>query len=439
MSALRPDEPNRTPPRIPPPPVPSGPTASGVVTQVRRGSAARFPPGDTSEPGRTAPQIPVGARTPPPTAGLNPAALVAIPGYEIGAEIARGGMGVVLAARDPTLDREVAIKTLLPGTDGSGAVRRFRTEARVTAKLPHPGVPPVYAVGTLADGRPFMAMKLVRGRTLAAILAARRRRPPSPSADELDLTAPDSPGLLQVFEQVCHAVGFAHSQGIVHRDLKPSNVMVGAFGEVQVMDWGLAKEMRGAECGGRNDGRPKPLAPGLDSALSLTGEAMGTPAYMPPEQARGEWDRVDARADVFALGGILCAVLTDHAPYTGKAGTDLLARAAAGDLGEAFARLDACDAAPGLVGLAKQCLATDPARRPADAVVVGGLLLAYRTAADERAREADRARAVARSGDGVRLVRLAGLEWGRRRPTDVLLLAACTVLAAGLLALLLTR
>src|SRR5262249_7478168 len=147
------------------------------------------------------------------------------PGFELLGELARGGMGVVFAARDLALDREVAIKTLLPGRSvESSIVRRFEREARMTARIPHPGVPATHTLGTLPDGRPFLAMKLVRGRTLADLLNDRK----SP-AEEL-------PRFVGIFEQICQTVGFAHSQGIIHRDLKPANVMVGAFGEVQVMD-----------------------------------------------------------------------------------------------------------------------------------------------------------------------------------------------------------
>src|SRR5271154_128176 len=131
-------------------------------------------------------------------------------------------MGRVLAAHDLSLDRDAALKILLPGANAD----RFVRESKITARLPHPGIPPVHALGTLDDGSPFLAMKLIAGQTLA---------------DELNTA--DRPRLLQAFTQVCQAVGFAHSRGVIHRDLKPANIMVGAFGEVQVMDWGLAKDL----------------------------------------------------------------------------------------------------------------------------------------------------------------------------------------------------
>ena len=151
---------------------------------------------------------------------------------QLGEEIARGGMGAVFRAHDPVLGRDLAVKILLQHHRGTPALlHRFAEEARVAGRLQHPGVPPVYEVGLLPDGRPFIAMKLIEGSTLARLLADRQ----GPSAD--------LPRFLAVFEQVCQTVGYAHSKGIIHRDLKPLNVMVGAFGEVQVMDWGLAKRV----------------------------------------------------------------------------------------------------------------------------------------------------------------------------------------------------
>src|SRR4051794_36042419 len=169
---------------------------------------------------------------PPPFVGPAPRApapssdLPSLPGYHVVREIARGGMGRVVAAHDLALDREVALKVLLPGAPAD----RFVRESKITARLPHPGIPPGPALGVLAGGSPLLAMKLVAGQTLSA-----------------ERKTADRPRLLQAFTQVCQAIGFAHSRGVIHRDLKPSNVMLGAFGEVQVMDWGLAKDLRSPE------------------------------------------------------------------------------------------------------------------------------------------------------------------------------------------------
>ena len=273
--------------------------------------------------------------------------------FEVHGEIGRGGMGAVLRGHDPALDRDLALKVLLDGRrHDAEALRRFHEEARIGGRLQHPGLVPVYELGAEADGRPFFAMKLVDGRTLSALLKARA----SP--------ADDQPRFLTVFEQVCQAVAYAHASGIIHRDLKPTNVMVGAFGEVQVMDWGLAKALNGPPASSTT---PPSLAPAGRDDESHEGAVLGTPAYMPPEQARGDLEKVGRRADVFGLGGILCEILTGKPPFAGENVSDTIGRAARGDLSETFARLDGCGADTELVGLAKACLAAKPedARRTA--------------------------------------------------------------------------
>lgn len=304
-----------------------------------------------------------------------------IAGYVIVGEIARGGMGCVYAARELTLDREVAIKTLLPNANAE----RFVTEAKITAQLPHPGIPPVYAMGILTDATPYLAMKYIRGRTLSDELAAR------PDAKT------DLPRFVQVFEQIAQAVGFAHSRGIIHRDLKPLNVMLGEFGEVQVMDWGLAKEWsRAAE--------PDSLHTQSDTSREDTGHTaigavMGTPGYMAPEQARGE--SVDARADVFALGAILVSILTGRAAFVGTTVRESLNMAAAADLSEVHARLAVCEAESDLILLAKRCLAPDREARPTDARAVAAEVATYRANVESRLRQAetDKAQALVREAE----------------------------------------
>jgi serine/threonine protein kinase len=254
--------------------------------------------------------------------------------YELGDEIARGGMGVVYRATDTALGREVAVKVLQERfAPDSGAARRFLDEGRITGQLQHPAIPPVHGVGTLPDGRPFLAMKLIKGRTLAEDLTDR----PDPSHDRGRFLAD--------FEKVCQAVGYAHAHRVIHRDPKPANVMVGNFGEVQVMDWGLAKVLRPP------GGGPRPPAPtdetlgteirttrGSDDLHTQAGSMLGTPAFMPPEQAGGELDRIDERSDVFGLGAMLCVILTGEPPYVGSDGEAVRLMAIRGKLADCLAR-----------------------------------------------------------------------------------------------------
>jgi WD40 repeat protein len=229
--------------------------------------------------------------------------------YRLGAEHARGGTGRVLEARDLRLERTVAIKVLTREADAH-AQARFVREALVTARLQHPGIVPVYDAGQHGDGKPYYAMKLVGGRTLRdAVLAA-----------------PDAEARLALLPHVlaiAEAVAYAHSEGVIHRDLKPSNVMVGEFGETLVVDWGLARDLRVAEDA---DATVAGLYELSHADLTRVGSVVGTPAFMPPEQARGEV--VDERADVYALGAILYHLLAARAPFEG-ASDEVLARVAA--------------------------------------------------------------------------------------------------------------
>jgi serine/threonine protein kinase len=209
--------------------------------------------------------------------------------YELGAELGRGGMGAVFRARDTELGRDVAVKVLAEGVHDAELAERLWREAAIAAGLEHPGIVPVYDVGTLADGRPFYVMRLVGGTRLDRLIVSE-----APRAQRLE-----------VFLRICEAVAYAHAHGIVHRDLKPENVFVGPFGEVQVLDFGVAKRLGDAPmaAGAAGAERPRPT-PG-----TWPGTIIGTPGWMAPEQARGE-PEVDARADVHALGTLLEALLT---------------------------------------------------------------------------------------------------------------------------------
>lgn len=235
-------------------------------------------------------------------------------------ELGRGGMGRVLVVKDTHLGRDVALKELLdqnvPGGDAMsvGSAARFLREARITGQLEHPGIVPVHELGQRADGTIYYTMKRIRGRSLASVLKDK-------------VTLAERLPLLAVFRNVCEAVAYAHSCGVVHRDLKPDNIMVGEFGDTLVVDWGLAKVRGEAEIvADRISGQSGRDSAVDDLARTLDGHAIGTPAYMSPEQARGELGSIDERADVWGLGTILFEILVGRPPYVGTSALDVLAK-----------------------------------------------------------------------------------------------------------------
>ena len=233
--------------------------------------------------------------------------------FELQGELGHGGMGRVYAARDPDLRRTVAVKVLLPDRRGSaGSIRRFVAEAQVTSQLQHPNIVPVYELGSGAQGEVFFAMKKVEGRSLRDVLAALRR------GDDDARRHWTRHRLLTTFVQVCHAVAYAHQRGVLHRDLKPENVMLGPFGEVLVMDWGIARVLGERESvtsswGGEDDVRIERVP----MRRTATGSAMGTLGYMSPEQLDGRVTDLDPRTDVWSLGAVLFEVLTLSRAWTG--------------------------------------------------------------------------------------------------------------------------
>jgi serine/threonine protein kinase/tetratricopeptide (TPR) repeat protein len=280
--------------------------------------------------------------------------------YHILAEIGRGGMGLVLKAHDGALKREVAIKTLLPDARKNPTHElRFIQEAQIAGQLEHPGIAPVHLLSRDEQGNGFFSMKLVSGKTLEEIVDKWHANVPDPEIrDEFPLVR-----LLSIFERVCETIGFAHSHRVVHRDLKPANVMIGEYGEVWVLDWGLAKVL----------GVPDPIEPPkpekvrsskdlpapkslkeLESNVTLDGTVVGTPGYMAPEQAAGE--TVDEGVDIFGLGTLLYEILIGSAPFAGKTVRELLLNSAEGRIKPVPKKVRGRAIPKGLAAIAEKCL-----------------------------------------------------------------------------------
>jgi serine/threonine protein kinase/formylglycine-generating enzyme required for sulfatase activity len=242
-------------------------------------------------------------------------------GYSLVREIARGGMGQIYFGEDPQLKRNVAVK--VSSVSEGGEDPRFSKEAEVLAQLAHPNIVPIYNIGVDAQSRPFYSMKLIKGRTLQAVLNLIRDGDAAAIKDYPRAT------LLTIFRKVCDAMMFAHSKGILHRDLKPENIMVGEYGEVLVMDWGLAKVLGEREEQGSSVTRVNDTG---DYGMTMEGEVMGTPQYMSPEQAMGMVAELDQRSDIYSLGGILYAILTLRPPIDGTTLDEVLTKVKNGSI-----------------------------------------------------------------------------------------------------------
>jgi WD40 repeat protein/serine/threonine protein kinase len=264
--------------------------------------------------------------------------------YEIGGQIAQGGMGAILNAREVAIRREVAMKVMLKSGAGEDLVR-FVEEAQITGQLEHPNIVPVHELSVDENDQVFYTMKMVRGITLRKVLDLMA------AGTEATLREYPLATLLTIFQKVCDAVAFAHSRGVIHRDLKPENIMLGDFGEVLVMDWGLAKVV--AERPTSSAQLPTSNEPPRSAVLSVrneqgaagctqTGTILGTPQYMSPEQARGEVEQLDARTDIYALGAILYHILALRLSVTGKSAMEIVEKVARGEI----APLECGDSSP---------------------------------------------------------------------------------------------
>lgn len=340
--------------------------------------------------------------------------------YQFIEQVGRGGIGEIWRVYDGHSKRVLAIKLLRePFRTHQAAVERLRREAVLTGSLQHPGIPPVYEHGQLDSGELYFSMKLVQGETLEQILTKGQESPP------------DTIEALGWFEQVAQAIAYAHSLRIVHRDLKPHNIMIGRFGEVQTMDWGMAKqldetaELEPIQVPTNAVGEGSNETPHCDE-LTSAGDIIGTPHYMAPEQARGELNKVDERADVFGLGAILFQILTGRKLDQDITAQQIVAHRAAGILEREIKRLQEVAVHRELADLCRSCLLPEREERPSDAGVVAAAVSKYLVSAQRRANEMEVERAKQQL-QGRELLR-------RQRLLAVAATAVVTVASIGMLA-----
>ena len=295
--------------------------------------------------------------------------------------IGRGGMGEVYRGLDPDLDRRMVLKVLRDEHIGDpSAIHRFLEEARITSQLDHPGIVPVHELGALDDERLFFAMREVRGRTLDEVIDETHANFDGRGDDEYTWNA-HFHNLIDIFYRVCEPIAYAHSRGIIHRDLKPSNIMVGDFGEVQVLDWGLAKFFDTSMTPTSNTDIGALTADFDDSGIDTgQGTIVGTPAYMPPEQAYGKLDTLGPATDVYSLGVILFQVLEGTRPFSGPNAAAILFQVVEG----IQCRPGPDNAPEALVELCLDAMNIDRTVRPDDAAVMADTIADWRTGSDRR-------------------------------------------------------
>lgn len=334
---------------------------------------------------------------------------------------ARGGLGEVSIAWDSELERHVALKEIRREIADRPSLRaRFVREAEINGNLEHPGIVPVYGLGTHPDGRPYYAMRFVRGESLEAAIKRFHDQPADhrrTSRWSLELRQ-----LLGHFLDVCDAIAYAHSRGVIHRDLKPANVLLGDYGESLIIDWGLAKvigrDERGADPLDPREAEHTPwFASDTGPTSTLAGEALGSPPYMSPEQAAGRIDEVGRPSDVYGLGATLYAILTGVPPVDGRDTKEIIAKAARGQVTPP--RSASPDVSPALAAVCLKALAREPADRYESALALADDV--KRWLADEP---------VAVYSD---LLATRVLRWSRRhRPLVAAVLAVLAVVVVGL-------
>jgi PAS domain S-box-containing protein len=337
--------------------------------------AAETPPDQTTPQGGWRPT----ALAPTATVTLSPAS----EGRYVRMRVhGQGGMGRIWVARDMNLERDVALKELHAELlEHPAALTRFLREAQITGQLEHPGIVPVYELAVRDDDQsPYYTMRFVNGRTLTEATNDYHARLRAGENASLDLAA-----LLHAFVMICNTIGFAHSRGVIHRDLKGPNVILGDFGEVVVLDWGLAKQMNLPES-------PQTTLPSahefeaVDSSLTMHGSAMGTPASMAPEQAAGLLEQIDHRTDIYGLGAILYEVLTGQAPFTGTSTQQVLRQVIEEE--PTPPRQLRPDLPPGLEAICLRALAKRPEDRFASAKELADAVQQWQDAERRRAEEA---------------------------------------------------
>lgn len=304
--------------------------------------------------------------------------------YEDLGLLAEGSFGEVRRVRDTLLQRVIAMKILRVAWEGSAHLRqRFLVEAEITAGLQHPGIVALYDRGHLADGRFWFTMREVRGRTLHEIIEEVHAAA-GPEGFRETASGWTFRRLIDTFARVCQAVAYAHRRGVVHRDLKPNNLMTGELGEALVMDWGLGRRVGASEAPGGSSGSDP--EPGSDDSPHLTrhGDVLGTPAYMPPEQARGELHLHGFPSDVYALGAVLYHVLAGRPPYLGSSSAEVLARVLAGPPEPVALASEGKPIPAELAAICEKAMAREIGARHADAEALAGEVVAWLDGAQRR-------------------------------------------------------